>query len=89
MEGLVSVIEFLDENMIVAVTLEVVSFLLLWALFVLIWMVHKSAKEGRAALHSRLDEGLKEYNQHEITCAERWGTVSKHMEIVEKKLDKL
>ena len=89
MELIVEVIRFLDENMIVAVTLEVVSFLLLWGLFILIWRVHVSAKDGRAAIHTRLDVALKEYNGHEKECAERWGTVSKHMEIVEKKLDKL
>ena len=89
MEGIVDVIRFISENEAVGVTLEVANFILLWALLILIWRVHKSAKDGRAAIHKRLDESLKEYNEHEIKCAERWGTVSKHMEIVEKKLDKL
>ena len=89
MDGIIAVINYLHENATAAILLEVIAFCILWGLAGLLWMVHRDARSGRAALHKRITTSIHMFHQHERECAERWGQIKKHMDVVEKRLDKV
>ena len=60
------------------------------AMFVFLWRIihnhRKDSRDGRAALHERINEQQEKVNEHERICAERWGEVRAFMEMLKDRV---
>ena len=64
-----------------ALTLQLLSLLILSCVFIFLgWMI-LDASRGRKKLHLRIDEVVNIIALHEKICAERWGRVSQKLNI--------
>lgn len=81
MEWFFALVRFLNDYPVVGAIIEAVSIVLMGGLFWLMHLYRKEARQGRAAIHNRIDA-------HEVLDSERWGEIKAVMDIVKARLAK-